>query len=86
LPDLAKHRNRKNPALVWNGSSLPTQITTPAGTFECTVLESIDYDEVRKKLWMINDRLGIYARIIEENPDEIFGHYSVYELQEIKTH
>ena len=61
------------------------QITTPAGTFDCTVVEAIGDSEVLKKLWMINDRLGIYARIIEEDPDETFGHYIIYELQEIKT-
>ena len=61
------------------------QITTPAGTFDCTVVEAIGDSELRKKLWMINDRVGIYARIIEEDPDETFGHYDIYELQEIKT-
>jgi len=61
------------------------QITTPAGTFDCTIIEAVNYSDLRKKLWMINDRLGIYAKIIEEDPDENFGHYVVYELQEIKT-
>ncbi len=61
------------------------QISTPAGTFDCTVVESISHSDLRKKLWMINDRLCIYARIIEEDPDETFGHYVIYELQEIKT-
>lgn len=58
-------------------------ITTPAGTFNCTVIETVNGDE-RKKLWMINDKLGVYAKIIDENPDEMFGHYYIYELQEIK--
>jgi hypothetical protein len=61
------------------------QISTPAGTFDCTVVEAIGDSGVLKKLWMINDRVGIYARIIEEDPDENFGHYVIYELQEIKT-
>jgi hypothetical protein len=61
------------------------QITTPAGTFDCTVIEALGDSDVLKKLWMINDRVGIYARIIEEDPDETFGHYVIYELQEIKT-
>lgn len=61
------------------------QISTPAGTFDCTVVESISHSDLRKRLWMINDRLGIYARIIEKDPDETFGHYFIYELQEIKT-
>ena len=61
------------------------QITTPAGTFDCTVIEAIGDSELLKTRWMINDRLGIYARIIEVDPDENFGHYVIYELQEIKT-
>lgn len=60
------------------------QITTPAGSFDCTVIEVVNYTGLRKKLWMINDRLGIYAKIIEEDPDENFGHYVIYELTEIK--
>jgi hypothetical protein len=60
------------------------KITTPAGTFDCTVVEAVNDSEVLKKLWMISDQIGIYAKIIEENPDEVWGHYSVYELQEIK--
>ncbi|NOR74906.1 MAG: hypothetical protein GQ525_07085 [Draconibacterium sp.] len=61
------------------------QITTPAGTFDCTVLEVVNISGVMKKLWMINDKVGVYAKIIEDDPDEIFGHYSIYELQEIKA-
>ena len=57
-------------------------ITTPAGTFNCTIVEAIK-DDVKQKLWLINNKLGIYAKIIEEDPDENFGHYHIYELQEI---
>ncbi|MBN2238122.1 MAG: hypothetical protein JW729_11220, partial [Bacteroidales bacterium] len=58
------------------------QITTPAGTFDCTVLEVIyDYD-IAKKLWMINDKIGVYAKIIEDKPGS-FGKYAIFELQEI---
>jgi hypothetical protein len=57
-------------------------ITTPAGTFNCTIVEAISGNGI-KKLWMINDKLGVYAKIIEEDPDENFGHYHIYELQEI---
>ena len=59
------------------------QITTPAGTFDCTVIEAVYSFDVRKRLWMINDKPGIYAKIIEDKAGG-FGHYSVYELQEIK--
>ncbi len=62
------------------------QITTPAGTFNCVVIETATFSDALKKLWVITDKpgFGIYARIIEEDPDPTFGHYAVYELQEIK--
>ena len=62
------------------------QITTPAGTFNCAVLEVATDSDVLKKLWVITDKpgFGIYAKIIEEDTDKTWGHYSVYELQEIK--
>ncbi len=60
------------------------QITTKAGTFNCTVLEvAADFD-LREKLWMINDKPGIYAKVVIDVPDPLFGSYEVYELQEIK--
>lgn len=60
------------------------EITISAGTFDCTVLEVVNDSGALKKLWMITDKIGIYAKIIEEDPDETWGYYSVYELQEIK--
>ncbi len=60
------------------------EITTPAGRFDCTVVEAMNDSGVVKKLWMINDKIGVYAKIIEDDPDENWGHYSVFELQEIK--
>ncbi len=59
------------------------QVTTAAGAFECTVLEAIAPSGLLRKLWMINDQIGTYAKIIEEDPDESFGHYRLYELNEI---
>lgn len=58
-------------------------ITTPAGTFDCTVIEVADGFDHSKKLWMINNKPGIYAKIIDENRDENYGYYHIYELQEI---
>ena len=60
------------------------QITTPAGTFDCTVIEVVDGFDRSKKLWMINDKAGVYAKIIDEKRDDSFGFYHVFELQEIK--
>jgi len=63
------------------------KISVPAGDFDCTVLEGLGSSEEMVKLWMIDDMPGIYAKIIQDNPDEHFGSYHIYELQEIKkTH
>mgnify|MGYP000941296326 CR=1 FL=1 len=45
------------------------QITTPAGTFDCAIVEVVTSRDVLKKLWMIIDKPGVYAKIIEENPN-----------------
>ncbi len=60
------------------------QITTPAGTFACTVIESVGDSDQRYKMWMIDNRPGVFAKIIEEDPDESFGYYHVYELLKIE--
>jgi hypothetical protein len=65
--------------------SLGTQtITVAAGTFECTVIEGVDGED-KVKFWMINDKPGVYARIIRESEDP-FGdlEYTLTELEEIK--
>lgn len=59
------------------------QITVPAGSFDCTVVEAFNENNVAQKLWLINDKPGIYAKIIEDDPDPNFGHYHVYLLNEI---
>jgi len=59
------------------------EITTPAGTFNCTVVEAIgDFDE-NMKLWMVNNKPGILAKVIKDKPGD-FGHFIVFELVEIK--
>ena len=59
------------------------EITTPAGTFNCTVVEAIgDFDE-NIKLWMVNNKPGILAKVIKDKPGD-FGHFIVFELVEIK--
>ncbi len=58
-------------------------ITVPAGTFNCTVVEGFDgFDKVR--YYMINDKPGIFAKIIKEKIDP-FGEleYSIKELVKI---
>ncbi len=60
------------------------QVTTPAGTFQCTVVEALGDFDTMEKMWMIDDKPGVYAMIIMENKDPSFGFYKVYELQGIK--
>ena len=61
------------------------KLTVPAGTFDCTVVEAVDGDK-KFKLWMINDKPGIYAKIIREETDP-FGNvnYSIEELDDVST-
>lgn len=59
------------------------QITCPAGTFDCTVVEAADDFEESKRMWMITDKPGVYAKIVASKRGN-FGHYHIYELQEIK--
>ena len=61
------------------------KVTTPAGTFNCTVVEATGSFDENMKLWMIIDNPGIFAKIIKEKTDDTYGgYYHVYELQEIK--
>ncbi len=59
-------------------------VTVPAGTFECTVVEGFN-DEDKIKYWLINNKPGIYAKYIVEGL-EMFDDlkYQVYELEEIR--
>ncbi len=54
----------------------------PAGTFVCTVVEAFYQMDVRIKLYMIDDKPGVIAKLIKENPEE-FGYYTIYELNQI---
>ena len=58
---------------------------TDLGVFKCTIVEGIGDSDKKLKYWMINEKPGIYAKIIfsktEGNP---FDYTNVYELKEIK--
>lgn len=85
LPPNTEYANLLYPEVEFNFRIVGTEeITTNAGTFICTVIEAAQ-DEIQKKLWMINDRPGIYAKIIIEKPG-MYGAYSleIYELDEIQ--
>ncbi len=56
-------------------------ITIPAGTFVCTVVEAINNEE-RIKLYLIDQKPGILAKIIKDNPEEM-GYYTIYILNKI---
>jgi hypothetical protein len=59
------------------------EVIVPAGTFTCTVVEALGSFDENIKMWMVNDKPGIIAKIIKDKPGS-FGHYNIYELQEIK--
>lgn len=85
LPPNTEYENLLFPEVEFNFRIVDTQeITTNAGTFLCTVIEAAQ-DEIQKKLWMINDRPGVYAKLIIEKPGR-YGAYSleIYELNEIQ--
>lgn len=85
LPLNTEYTNLLYPEMEFNFRIVDTEeITTNAGTFLCTVIEAAQ-DEIQKKLWMINDKPGVYAKIIIEKPG-MFGAYSleIYELDEIQ--
>jgi len=57
-------------------------ITVAAGTFTCTVVEAAGSFDAVLKVWMINDKPGIIAKVIKDKPGD-FGHYAIYELKKI---
>jgi len=60
-------------------------ITVPAGTFKCTVIEGVgSFDDEKFKFWMINDKPGIYAKIITTKKSFDEQEYHVIELDEIR--
>ena len=59
------------------------KISTPAGTFNCTIVELVNTLGEKSKLWMANENPGIIVKIIQDKPGQ-FGYYHIYELKEIK--
>ena len=60
------------------------ELTLSLGTFNCTVVEALN-DNEKLKIWLMNDKPAIIAKVIKEPREESSTHYSIYELQEIKT-
>jgi len=61
------------------------KIETPAGIYHCTVVEGFDQFDSKVLYWMINEKPGVYAKIIKVKDAPIpFGSTNVYILKEIK--
>ncbi len=61
------------------------EITVPAGTFECLVIDfADDFNESRTRLYMIRNRPGVYAKIVTITKDFNEEIYTKYELSGIK--
>ncbi len=58
-------------------------VTVPAGTFKCTVIEGLDGD-TKIKLWMIDDKPGIYAKKVRQGDNFGTMSYTVDELESIE--
>lgn len=61
------------------------KIDTVLGELECTIVEGFDGYSNKIKYWLINDRPGVYAKIIIVNPSEApFGYTNIKVLKAIK--
>ena len=58
------------------------ELTLSLGNFNCTVVEALN-DNEKLKIWLMNDKPAIIAKVIKEPREESSTHYSIYELQEI---
>ncbi len=60
-------------------------IKTDLGTFKCTVVEGVGDFDLKLKYWMINNKPGVFAKIIKsKEEDNPFDYTNVYMLKEIK--
>ena len=59
------------------------QITINGQKYFCTLVEGFDGDE-KIKYWMINDKPGVFAQIIQEKTGKN-GHYIIYQLLDIES-
>ena len=62
------------------------KITTPAGTFDCTVVEAVRMNENKVKFWMIDNIPGVYAKIITETAVAGGTIYKKWVLNALKRH
>ncbi len=60
------------------------ELTTAAGTFTCTTVELFGDFDAKIKVWLVNDRPGIVAKIIIDDKDPLGNiDYTIFELTKI---
>ena len=60
------------------------KIETLAGVFECTIVEGFGRFDNKIKYWMVNDKPGVFAKIIiKKDAPEGFGYTNIFTLKEI---
>ena len=61
------------------------KIETPAGVFECTIVEGFGRFNAKVKYWMVNEKPGVFAKVINVKDAPVpYGNTKVYVLKEIK--
>lgn len=61
------------------------KVTTILGELECTIVEGFDRYTNKVKYWLINDKPGVFAKVIIVNPSEApFGYANIKVLKAIK--
>jgi hypothetical protein len=61
------------------------KLETPAGVFECTIVEGFGRFNAKVKYWMINNKPGVFAKVINvKDAPTPYGNTNVYILKEIK--
>ncbi len=61
------------------------KIETPAGTFECTIVEGFGRFNAKVKYWMVTNKPGVFAKVINvKDAPTPYGNTTVYILKEIK--
>ena len=60
-------------------------ITTPAGTFECTIVEGFGRFNAKVQYWMVTNKPGVFAKVISvKDAPTPYGNTTVYILKELK--
>lgn len=61
------------------------EIETPAGVFNCTVVEGFGRFDSKIRYWMVTEKPGVFAKVIKVKDAPVpFGVTNVYILKEIK--